>query len=85
MVELRYSVYKGKDLTFIISPNKILIQTSLSEYILDPEEWYNNEDIPYITYLIERGKITDMKGLRDKIVGKFYLKSTRNRHELVEL
>lgn len=84
MVELKYSIYKGKDLVFIVSPKKIYIQTTLAEYYLDPEEWYNNEDIPLITYLIEKGKIHDMKSLRDKIVGKFYLKSTK-RHEIMEL
>lgn len=85
MVELKYSVYKCKDVTFIVSPQKIFIQTALAEYTLDPEEWYNNEDLPYIIYLIEKGKITDMKSLRSKIVGKFYLISTKKRHELIEI
>lgn len=85
MVELKYSVYNGKDLIFIVSPKKIFIQTPLAEYYLDPEEWYNIDDLPYINYLIEKGKIADMKSLRSKIVGKFYLQSTGKRHEIAEI
>lgn len=85
MVELKYSVYKSKDLTFITSPQKIIVQTKTAEYYLDPEEWYNQEDIPLICYLIEKGKIKDMTSLRDRIVGKFYLQSTKKRHEILEL
>jgi len=85
MVELKYSVYKSKNITFIVSPKRIFIQTSLAEYYLDPEEWYNTSDIPFIIYLIEKGKIHDMKTLREKIAGRFYLQATRRRHELLEI
>lgn len=85
MVELKYSIYKGKNIIFIVSPDKIIVQTSLAEHYLSPEEWYDNEYLPVISFFIEKGKIYDMKTLRAKILGKFYLESTRKRHEVMDI
>lgn len=75
------TVHEGKDGTiFLVTENKILVQTRLQEFYLDPEEWYNKEDLDMMAYFIQSSKICDMPSLRRRIRGLFYLQTSNKRH-----
>lgn len=85
MVELLYSIYKGRDNTlFLVSPDKIVIQTKLQEYYLLAEEYDPGDKLDMISYFIQTGKINDMGSLRRRIKGIFWLQNTHKRHEVME-
>lgn len=84
MVEL-YSVYRAKDNTvFIVSPEKIIVQTKLQEFYLDPIEWDQGYRQDMIAYFIQRGIIDDMASLRRRIKGLFSLQTTYKRHSVLD-
>lgn len=85
MIELQYSVYRGKDNTlFIVSPEKIVVQTTLQEFYLVPQEYDAGDRIDMIGFFIHRGIVNDLPSLRRRIKGYFTLEATYNRHKLLE-
>lgn len=84
-VDLAYKVYRADNITLIVAPHKIIVQTPLQEFYLDPQEKLNKEDFALIAFFIENGNIRDMATLRSKISGRFYLQATHKRHEIMHI
>lgn len=81
-----YSVYKGKDKTlFIITPERVIVQTPMQEFYVSTDQWDGQEDLALVSYFIEKGIIFDMRSLRTRIKDLYVLTPTYKRHEVLEV